>query len=445
MTTNNRSRDYVYAPNDVLYEYHDSLTTDMTELERAKDELNARFELDGNQVNHVQQQMRDDYINNTRNLSRNEVHGLDTANHKEALTELDRMRQLRDEPVSAHNILALHRTLFDGILKNPDEVGNWRARPVAVGGAGFTPSAPHDIPNRMDVYSRWLVQSTQDPVEVPFVVATIGHVWLTAIHPFAEGNGRTARLLTALVLARQGFPLVIIPANERNAYQDALMASNDYDISDFLKLLLSATGDALDRYENLARDIKQGSNLISVAAQRADQRIESEAMNEYELWASGIESLIEKFELASQAFNSGTNYIKSGVHRWPTLEYEKFRALSNKHRPKRTGVFSIQFGSQRLRVRYQFFAEFSDAGMEGNADITIRISRDSAQDQQHQWDYVILDDISGIRRPDIRALAYSTKTREWFVRRKDKIETDSMDSIVREFFDQVMDCEDFIQ
>ena len=37
MTTNSRSRDYVYAPNDVLYEYHDSLTTDMRELENAKD------------------------------------------------------------------------------------------------------------------------------------------------------------------------------------------------------------------------------------------------------------------------------------------------------------------------------------------------------------------------------------------------------------------------
>ena len=445
MTTNNRSRDYVYAPNDVLYEYHDSLTTDMTELERAKGELNARFELDDNQVNHVQQQMRDDYINNTRNLSRNEVHGLDTANHKEAVIDLDRMAQLRDEPVSAHNVLALHRTLFDGILMNPDEVGNWRARPVAVGGAGFTPSETHDIPNRMNAYSNWLAQSTKQPVLVPFVVATVGHVWLTEIHPFAEGNGRTARLLTALILARQGFPLVAIPADQRDAYQDALIASNDYDISDFLRLLLSATGDSLDRYENLARDLKQGSSLISVAARRLDNQIESEAMNEFELWASGIRSLVEKFELACRAFNSETRHINSRIYTWPILSYPKFVALSNKRPQKRTGVFSIQFRSRRLRVRYQFFAEFSDAEMEANADITIRISRDSAQDPDHQWDYVILDDISGIRRPDIRALAYSTKTREWFVRRIDKIETDSLDSIVREFFDQVMDCEDFIQ
>ena len=444
MTTNSRSRDYVYAPNDVLYEYHDSLTTDMRELENAKDELTTRIELDKGQDNHVRQQMLDDYINNTRDLSKNKVHGLDTANHKEAVSELGRMSQLRDERISAHDVLTLHRTLFDGILQNPEEVGRWRTRHVGVGGAAFTPSEPVDIPIRMDDYNKWLVKSTLPP-HVPFVVASVGHVWLTEIHPFVEGNGRTARLLSALVLKKAGFPLVSIAAADRDAYQDAVEASNDYDISDFLKLLLTATGDSLDRYEQLAREVKQGASHVSVAAQRVDNRIENETMNEYELWATAMKSLVDKFKIRSNAFNSKTRNINSGVYTWDVLPYHKFTALSNRHPQKRTGIFSIQFRSRRLRVRYQFFAEYSgdEMGKNADADITIIASRDDARDNDHQWDYVRLDDISGIPRPDIREFAYSTKTREWFVRRRDAIGAEPLDGIVGDFFDEVMQCEDF--
>ena len=405
--------------------------------------MTAKKELDSGQANHVRQQMLDDYINNTRDLSKNEVHGLDTANHKEALSELDRMSQLRDESISAHNVLILHRTLFDGILQNPEEVGRWRTRHVGVGGAAFTPSEPVDIPSRMDEYSKWLVKSSL-PSHVPFVVAAVGHVWLTEIHPFVEGNGRTARLLSALVLSKAGFPLVSIAADDRDAYQDAVEASNDYDISDFLKLLLTATGDSLDRYEQLAREVKQGASHVSVAAQRVDNRIENETMNEYELWSSAMKSLVDKFKIRSNAFNSKTRNIKSGIHVWGILPYHKFTALSNMHPQKRTGIFWIQFASRRLRVRYQFFTEYSGDEMCKNADITIIASRDATREDDHQWDYVRLDDINSIRRPDIREFAYSTKTREWFVRRRDTIETEPHDAIVRDFFDEVMRCEDFL-
>src|SRR5438105_14669043 len=48
------------------------------------------------------------------------------------------------------------------------------------------------------------------------------HFRLVAIHPFADGNGRTARLLMNLLLLRGGYPPLAVRPEDRGAYLDAL-------------------------------------------------------------------------------------------------------------------------------------------------------------------------------------------------------------------------------
>lgn len=48
------------------------------------------------------------------------------------------------------------------------------------------------------------------------------HFRLTAIHPFSDGNGRTARLLMNLLLIRGGYPPLAVRPEDRKAYLDAL-------------------------------------------------------------------------------------------------------------------------------------------------------------------------------------------------------------------------------
>jgi hypothetical protein len=69
----------------------------------------------------------------------------------------------------------------------------------------------------------WLSETTAHPV----VQAAIAHAWLTHIHPFEDGNGRMARLLANLTLARAGYPPVIVKASaHRTSYLDALAESD---------------------------------------------------------------------------------------------------------------------------------------------------------------------------------------------------------------------------
>ena len=58
------------------------------------------------------------------------------------------------------------------------------------------------------------------------------HADVVNIHPFVDGNGRTARLLMNLELLRAGFPIVIIPVEERSAYYanlDAVAVRGEYE------------------------------------------------------------------------------------------------------------------------------------------------------------------------------------------------------------------------
>jgi len=59
-------------------------------------------------------------------------------------------------------------------------------------------------------------------VDTTPATAFTAHFRLTAIHPFSDGNGRTARLLTNLLLIRTGYVPIAVRPEDRNAYLDAL-------------------------------------------------------------------------------------------------------------------------------------------------------------------------------------------------------------------------------
>jgi Fic family protein len=96
----------------------------------------------------------------------------------------------------------------------------------------------------------WLRGLTPSPE-----IAIKAHIDLVTIHPFSDGNGRTARLLMNLLLMRGGYPPMVILPEERPDYIDSLEKSQligdktDYD--DFMYDKLDAS---LDQYVGFLRD-----------------------------------------------------------------------------------------------------------------------------------------------------------------------------------------------
>ena len=104
-------------------------------------------------------------------------------------------------------IREIHRRLVDGVRGNSAHPGQYRTMQNYVansktGEVIYTPPAAYDVPLFMAELVDWLQKEQTIP---PVLVAGIAQFQLVHIHPFLDGNGRTARLLSTLCLYRSGY------------------------------------------------------------------------------------------------------------------------------------------------------------------------------------------------------------------------------------------------
>jgi Fic family protein len=167
-------------------------------------------------------------------------------NYVEALDYIDREYQSRpDEPATEDTICQLHRLVVRGVLPEY-EAGHYRQVPVVVGipTAGevrFRPPDWEEVPQLVADLVAWL-NSPQANELMPVLHAGIAHYKCVRIHPFVDGNGRTARALATLILYKRGFDTRRFFALEeyynvdRQSYYDALAAADERgDLTEWLE------------------------------------------------------------------------------------------------------------------------------------------------------------------------------------------------------------------
>lgn len=135
---------------------------------------------------------------------------LGQANAYDLLFEIAQKEQKLTEPV----ILELHRILYSSI--NEKFAGQYRHCNVLITGSEFELPKYNEIPNLMKNFCSQIskMQNKLHPVEL----AAWLHERLVSIHPFVDGNGRTARLLMNLALLQAGYNIITIPPVVRNDY-----------------------------------------------------------------------------------------------------------------------------------------------------------------------------------------------------------------------------------
>jgi len=79
-----------------------------------------------------------------------------------------------------------------------------------------------DIPDEM----RKICGYMSEDQECPILAASVAHAWFARVHPFLDGNGRTARLIANLVLIRNGWPPLTVTKQHRDEYIEALRESD---------------------------------------------------------------------------------------------------------------------------------------------------------------------------------------------------------------------------
>ena len=169
---------------------------------------------------------------------------LEASNHGAAIDWIrERIRQ-KPQTVGEREILEIHAM----ILKGNDDFNAGRYHNIAVRISGSTVVLPNPakVPMLMAEFAAWLADSA---AEHPVARATEAHYRLVTIHPFIDGNGRTARLLMNLMMMIAGYPPAIIQKRERLAYLAALeKAQTGGPKTDYESLIYRAVNRSLDMY-----------------------------------------------------------------------------------------------------------------------------------------------------------------------------------------------------
>ncbi len=168
--------------------------------------------------------------------------------HSEAFDLLYKLAERQE--ITESDILDLHRLFYYRI--DAKTAGKYRERNVIITGTDFMPPAPPAIPLAMKDFIGDL-PSLHSLHQVEY--AAMLHLQLVTIHPFIDGNGRTARLLMNLALLQAGYPITIIPPIIRGDYISALRDSNRGNNQTFINFISCCVWESQKEYLRLLESL----------------------------------------------------------------------------------------------------------------------------------------------------------------------------------------------
>jgi len=143
--------------------------------------------------------------------------------------------------ISQEIIQQIHECVMTGILTKP---GQYRTKNVTITGAKTRPPSYLKIVKLMDEYIKNIEKLKLKTIKK----AAFIHHEFVKIHPFIDGNGRVARLLTNFYLMKNGYTPIIIQKDDRGKYYRSLNKADIGDLSDFASFIARSVNESLQYY-----------------------------------------------------------------------------------------------------------------------------------------------------------------------------------------------------
>lgn len=129
------------------------------------------------------------------------------------------------------------------------QIGEYKKTPNHVKtqtGEMFYFALPEETPAKMNDLINWYREKKEDSQTNPITLATEFHYKFILIHPFDDGNGRTARLLMNFTLMQAKFPPVIIKTQDKENYYRALRQADSGNLEVFFEYIAKNLIDSLE-------------------------------------------------------------------------------------------------------------------------------------------------------------------------------------------------------
>ena len=199
-------------------------------------------------------------------------------NYREAMRYIEEVYQDHHKPITMETIRKMHQIVMQDIL-DAKSLGKFRLGKVVVrnnlnGEVVFTPPEATEVSDLMEACLKSLWEQAADNVH-PVIRAGILHYQMVYIHPFVDGNGRTARSLATLSLYKDGYDFKrffcmdeYYDADPLNYYQ-ALKSADKGDLTDWLEYFGSGLATEAERVKERVLKLSRDARLRKVVGQIA--------------------------------------------------------------------------------------------------------------------------------------------------------------------------------
>ncbi len=350
---------------------------------------------------------------------------------------LDFFHELADregQPLTTRDLRTIHGVILKGI--DDRNAGVYRSVQVKIGGSATTPPEPAKVQPEMDAFGQWLesvsVPSQNPDVRDPLVLACAAHAWFVYIHPFIDGNGRTARLLMNLILMRYGYPLTIITKSDCQRYYDALQESQSTDLTPFIRLVMESALESIETYEDAGKEQLE----IEQFARKLIDANEERFKPEYEVFQGAMKIFIGAFRQVTEA--AGTDAPRLAIKDFGILEYEKYHTLRQGQSAKQTWFFRLtvyregQDPSEARRFMFWFGCASRTLGrILGDKAVTLYVSAET-----YPYYYERLSELPTADQPDVHEVGYlASEERFVYLDAAGQTHTDRAEAIAKRFIE----------
>ena len=192
-------------------------------------------------------------------------------NYKKAMDFISKFLGKVD-PISEGIVRELHKILVKSVRGENADPGNYRKIQNYVVNSRtrevvYTPPAPLEVPHLMREFTEW-INKAEDMS--PILVAGIAQFQFVHIHPFIDGNGRTARLLSTLILYKTGydfkrlFTISEYYDKDRPSYYQAIQSvrNNNMDMTAWLGYFVEGLRSQMEEIQDKGKKIIVSEKIV---------------------------------------------------------------------------------------------------------------------------------------------------------------------------------------
>lgn len=261
------------------------------------------------------------------------------------------------EPLTKRTLLELHGLIMADIPGM--DSGCFRKEEVQIKNSKHTPPSFLTVDGHIDEMFQWMNRNSHK--HPPLIMATILHHWLTWVHPFSDGNGRTGRMFLDFFLLQKGYPEIVVKITDRDNYYNALIAADDGNLTQLLELFSEKLRQTVNVYEEFinedARQQAWKEKYKELSEEKYNKAKETYAF-EYEVWKSQVSVFKALLKESVREIEEYLPQLNFSIKEYEELTFSQYLDILEDRRVTNTWYLNLNIFNPKERKGMSFIFYF---------------------------------------------------------------------------------------